>query len=139
MLQYTHDNHHTHEQEYDVHINGLDGGLIRHDVVLGIEGPEGITDDQHGGGTEHGSQGTVQELKGYKHIRQHKYHCGNPEGRACGTLYLEISVDHHSSLAGGYVISLHYEGGPGVTWLERGNFYLGAMKFLCRHMEHGLK
>jgi hypothetical protein len=79
LLHDPHNDHHGHQQEDDVHVDGLPGVLEADDPVLREEGPRRIGHRQHEGCSQESRQRPMHQLEGDEGIDDQENYGGNPE------------------------------------------------------------
>jgi hypothetical protein len=130
FLQNPHEDHHAHEQEDDVHVDGPDGVLIRKDEVALVENPGGVADKEQQNGAQQGRQGPVHPFQGNDDIDPEEDQGGDPEGRGDGPLHGEVAGGLEQAVAGRVGSRVHHLEGRGRYGLPGGlvglHFHPGA-------------
>ena len=112
LFHHPHEDHHAHEQEDDVEVDGPHGVVKREDIKRFIAGPQGIGDEQDEGRAQEGHQGAVHQLQRNDHIDQQQDEGGDPEARGDGAVQGEVLGRLEELVALGV--------GPGLHHLHRG-------------------
>jgi len=77
-----------------------------------IYGADGVRNDQHDYGAQHGGDGSVKQLKGDEHIGEDKHNGGNPESRTEMPLQCHVFADIKVVSVLGQILPMNGKSGP---------------------------
>ena len=100
LFQDPDNDHHSHEQENDVQVNGPHGVFKREDEVIFVKGAGGVSDEQNKGGAQKGRQGPMHQLGGDEDVHHQEHEAGDPKGRGDLAFQGEVGLDLEEPVAG---------------------------------------